>query len=205
VRQLGIRSSLRTPVVIAGSSELVLSISWQSVISEPDPATLAVVRRYADQAGLALEQLERRRAEDEVAARADATRRLQEVTASLSQATTSVDISNTCLERALASVGAEAGFVVLVEADGSKVVELVASAGYDDGELAAWRASGLTTTCRLPVRSRPGSPCGRSRPTRCRHSRDYRKRARRDGSPCRSRRVEARAVRCTSRFGDPGS
>jgi serine phosphatase RsbU (regulator of sigma subunit)/anti-sigma regulatory factor (Ser/Thr protein kinase) len=143
VQQLGIRSSLRTPVVISGSSELVLSISWRSVISEPDPATLAVVRRYADQAGLALEQLERRRAEDEIAARADATRRLQEVTASVSQATTSVDVGNTCLEHALASVGAEAGFVVLVEADGSKVVELVASAGYDDEELAAWRAAGL--------------------------------------------------------------
>jgi serine phosphatase RsbU (regulator of sigma subunit)/anti-sigma regulatory factor (Ser/Thr protein kinase) len=143
VRQLGIRSSLRTPVVISGSSELVLSISWRSVISEPDPATLAVVRRYADQAGLALEQLERRRAEDEVTARADATRRLQEVTASLSQATSTVDVSNTCLDHALASVGAEAGFVVLVEADGSKVVELVASTGYDDDELAAWQAAGL--------------------------------------------------------------
>jgi serine phosphatase RsbU (regulator of sigma subunit)/anti-sigma regulatory factor (Ser/Thr protein kinase) len=143
VRQLGIRSSLRTPVVISGSSELVLSISWQAVVSEPDPATLAVVRRYADQAGLALEQLERRRAESDLAARADATRRLQEVTASLSQAASSHDVSNTCLEHALASVGAEAGFVVLVGAGGSKVVELVASAGYDDDELAAWRATSL--------------------------------------------------------------
>ena len=44
VRELGIRSSLRTPVVIAGSSELVLAISWQVVVSEPDQATIAVVR-----------------------------------------------------------------------------------------------------------------------------------------------------------------
>ena len=143
VRQLGIRSSLRTPIVISGSSELVLSISWLTVVSEPEPATLAVVRRYADQAGLALEQLERRRAETEVAARADATRRLQEVTASLSQATTSLDVSNTCLEHALASVGAEAGFVVLTGAGGSKLVEIVASTGYDDDELSAWRAASL--------------------------------------------------------------
>ena len=39
VRKLGIRSSLRTPVVIAGSSELILSISWQQVISDPEPTT----------------------------------------------------------------------------------------------------------------------------------------------------------------------
>ena len=88
VRKLGIRSSLRTPVVISGSSELVLAISWQVVVSEPDPATTAVVRRFADQAALALEQAERRRAEAEAARRADATRRLQEVTAALSIAAT---------------------------------------------------------------------------------------------------------------------
>jgi hypothetical protein len=51
VRRLGIRSSLRAPVVISGISELVLAISWEVVVSEPDPATTAVVRRFADQAG----------------------------------------------------------------------------------------------------------------------------------------------------------
>ena len=119
VRELGIRSSLRTPVVIAGVPELVLAISWQVVISEPDTATVAVVRRFADQAGLALEQLERRRAQAAVAERAESTRRLQDVTAALSRATTIVDVSNTCLEHALESVGAEAGFVVLHRSRGN--------------------------------------------------------------------------------------
>jgi serine phosphatase RsbU (regulator of sigma subunit)/anti-sigma regulatory factor (Ser/Thr protein kinase) len=141
VRELGIRSSLRTPIVIAGVAELVLAISWQVVISEPDTATVAVVRRFADQAGLALEQLERRRAQAAVAERAESTRRLQDVTAALSRATTIVDVSNTCLEHALESVGAEAGFVVLTGPEGT-TVEIVSTAGYDDAELATWHGLG---------------------------------------------------------------
>jgi serine phosphatase RsbU (regulator of sigma subunit)/anti-sigma regulatory factor (Ser/Thr protein kinase) len=141
VRELGIRSSLRTPVVIAGKSELVLSISWQAVIPEPQPATRAVVRRFADQAGLALEQMERRRAQADAAVRADATRRLQDVTAALSRASTRLDVSNTCLEHALESIGAQAGFVVLARPDGT-TVEIIASSGYDDDELETWRRVG---------------------------------------------------------------
>ena len=143
VRRLGIRSSLRAPVVISGISELVLAISWEVVVSEPDPATTAVVRRFADQAGLALEAAERRRAETEAARRADATRRLQEVTAALSVASTTLDVSTACLEKALESVGAEAGFVALTGSAGSRVVELVTSSGYGDDDLAAWQALDL--------------------------------------------------------------
>jgi serine phosphatase RsbU (regulator of sigma subunit)/anti-sigma regulatory factor (Ser/Thr protein kinase) len=138
VRKLGIRSSLRTPVVIGGSNELILSISWQQVISEPEPATMVVVRRFADQAGLALEQLERRRAEADIAARVDATRRLQDLTAALALAVTTLDVSNVCLDGALASTGAEAGLVVLTGPKGTRTVELVTSAGYDDDALRGW-------------------------------------------------------------------
>jgi len=143
VTKLGIRSSLRTPVVIAGASELVLAVSWQVVVSEPDPATIVVVRRFADQAGLALEQVERRRAETDAERRADATRRLQEVTAALSAATTVLDVSTVCLEKALDSVGAEAGFVVLTGPTGSRAIEFATSSGYDEDELDAWRALDL--------------------------------------------------------------
>jgi anti-sigma regulatory factor (Ser/Thr protein kinase)/GAF domain-containing protein len=143
VTDLGIRSSLRTPVVIAGASELVLSLSWQVVVSEPDAATIAVVRRFADQAGLALEQVERRRAEADATRRAEATRRLQEVTAALSVATTTLEVSQTCLEKALDSVGAEAGFVVLTGPAGTRTVELVTSSGFGDDELEAWSGCDL--------------------------------------------------------------
>jgi serine phosphatase RsbU (regulator of sigma subunit)/anti-sigma regulatory factor (Ser/Thr protein kinase) len=142
VHELGIRSSLRTPILVGGRAELVLSLSWQVVVSEPDRSTLAIVRRFADQAALALEELERRRAEADAARRAEEMRRLQEVTAALSLAATPLDVSNTCLEHALRTVGADAGFVVLTGPDGT-TVDLVTSSGYTDDELEAWRSHGL--------------------------------------------------------------
>ncbi len=138
VQQLGIRSSLRMPIVIGASTELVLVVSWQTVIADPDPSTLAILRRFADQAGLALEQLDRRRAEAEVARRAAETQRLLQVTAALSRATTPADVGDACLEHALSAVGAEAGFVVLASRAGT-TVEFVSTRGYADDELDAWR------------------------------------------------------------------
>ena len=65
------------------------------------------------------------------------------MTAALSVATTVLDVSNACLEKALDSVGAEAGFVVLKGPAGHAPVEIVTSSGYDDEELDAWRALDL--------------------------------------------------------------
>jgi GAF domain-containing protein/anti-sigma regulatory factor (Ser/Thr protein kinase) len=142
VRQLGIRSSLRSPIAIGGKAELVLVVSWQTVIDQPDPATVAIVRRFADQAGLALAQLERRRAEERAAARADESERLQEITAALSLAATRGDVGDTCLKHALRLVGAEAGFVVLT-GEGGTSVQMVATEGYSGEALEAWGAVGL--------------------------------------------------------------
>ena len=142
VRQLGIRSSLRSPIVIGGRSELVLAVSWQTVIDRPDPTTIAIVRRFADQAGLALEQLERRLAEEQAAARAGEMERLQEVTAALSLAATRGDVGDTCLKHALRFIGAEAGFVVLTSSEGTSV-QMISNAGYSQDALEAWSALGL--------------------------------------------------------------
>jgi len=142
VRQLGIRSSLRSPIVIGGRTELVLVVSWQTVIDRPDPTTIAIVRRFADQAGLAFEQLERRRAEGREAARADETERLQEITAALSSAATPADVGDTCLKHALRFVGAEAGFVVLAGSGGTSV-QMISSMGYEEDALEAWSALGV--------------------------------------------------------------
>jgi GAF domain-containing protein/anti-sigma regulatory factor (Ser/Thr protein kinase) len=141
-RQLGIRSSLRSPIVIGGRAELVLVVSWQTIVDQPDPTTFAIVRRFADQAGLAFEQLERRRAEARATARAEENRRLQEVTAALSRAATRGDVGDMCLEHALRFVGAEAGFVVLTRA-GRTSVQMLSSRGYSEDALAAWGALGL--------------------------------------------------------------
>ncbi|MGH3066278.1 MAG: SpoIIE family protein phosphatase [Gaiellaceae bacterium] len=138
VRRMGIRSSLRSPIVIGEDAELVLAVSWKAVISEPEPSMVVLMRRFADQAGLALEQLERRRAEGEATRRAEDTARLQAVTAALSLAATPSDVADTCLEHAL-SLGAEAGFVVLTSSRGG-MFDLVTSRGLDDDELEVWRA-----------------------------------------------------------------
>ncbi|MGH3128725.1 MAG: SpoIIE family protein phosphatase, partial [Gaiellaceae bacterium] len=142
VRQLGIRSSLRSPIAIGGKAELVLVVSWQTEVDRPDPTTIAVVRRFGDQAGLAIGQLERRRAEAQAAARADEMERLQEVTAALSLAASRVDVGDTCLEHALRFVGAEAGFVVLSGASGTSV-QMISNKGYSEDALQAWSALGL--------------------------------------------------------------
>ena len=142
VRQLGIRSSLRSPIAIGGRAELILVVSWQTAVDEPDPTTIAIVRRFADQAGLAIGQLERRRAEAEAAARAAETERLQEVTAALSLAASRADVGDTCLEHALRFVGADAGFVVLTGAGGTSV-QMISNVGYSEDVLEAWSALGL--------------------------------------------------------------
>jgi GAF domain-containing protein/anti-sigma regulatory factor (Ser/Thr protein kinase) len=142
VRQLGIRSSLRSPIAVGGRAELVLVVSWQAVIDEPDQTTIAIVRRFADQAGLALGQLERRRAEERAAARARETERLQEITAALSQAATRGEVGDACVRYALRLVGADAGFIVLTGAGGSSV-QMLSSTGYSEQALQAWSALGL--------------------------------------------------------------
>ncbi|HXG76163.1 MAG TPA: SpoIIE family protein phosphatase [Gaiellaceae bacterium] len=136
VRRLGIRSSLRAPITVGGRAEMLLVVSWRQEQPEPDPSTVVLFRRFADQAGLAVEQLKRRRAEAEAAERAAETRRLQEVTAALSLAATTADVGEVCVEHALAAVGADAGLVVL--ADGAELA-LGAARGLTDGELASWR------------------------------------------------------------------
>ncbi|HEU0248303.1 MAG TPA: SpoIIE family protein phosphatase [Gaiellaceae bacterium] len=140
IRRIGVRSSLRSPIVIGARAELVLAVSWQVVISEPEPSTVILMRRFADQAGLALEQLERRRAEAESARRAEDMARLQAVTAALSLAATPTEVADTCLEHAL-SLGADAGFVVFPGSQ-REAFDFVSSQGLGDDELEAWRAFG---------------------------------------------------------------
>jgi serine phosphatase RsbU (regulator of sigma subunit)/anti-sigma regulatory factor (Ser/Thr protein kinase) len=135
IRRLGVKSSLRAPFVVGERAEMLLTISWRTVVTEPDPSTFLLVRRFIDQAGLALEQVERRRAEREAERRALDARRLQEVTAALSQASTLALVGETCLEHAFAAVRAAGGLIGLVRL-GSPLVELMATRGYEDDEIA---------------------------------------------------------------------
>ena len=158
VRELGIRSSLRTPIVIAG----VARAGPLDLLAGRDLG--AGSRRRSSSSAASPTRRVSRWSNSSAAARKrrwrsgrTSTRRLQDVTAALSRATTIVEVSNTCLEHALASVGAEAGFVVLNGPEGT-TVEIVTSSGYDDDELAAWRELGLDCRCAL----RTGDLLGRA-------------------------------------------
>jgi serine phosphatase RsbU (regulator of sigma subunit)/anti-sigma regulatory factor (Ser/Thr protein kinase) len=135
VRALDLRSSLRVPFVSAGQAEYVLALSWQTEISSPDASTLVLLRRFADQAGLALEQVERRRAETEANQRARDARRLNEMTSALAHAATPADVSAVCLEHARAAVGASGGVLVRAPREGA-TLEVLARVGPQGRDLA---------------------------------------------------------------------
>ena len=98
---------------------------------------MLLARRFSDHAGLALEQLERREAEDEAARRALETRRLLDSTAALAAAATPAEVTNAILAEGLRSLGAVSGVVVTVTEDGD-ALELVDSHGYRPETIAPW-------------------------------------------------------------------
>lgn len=129
-RELGIRSSLRIPIVIGAQYDRVLALQWERVIPEPAPSVLAVMRRFADQAGLAIEQAERRMAQDQ-------TRALQAVTEALAAAVTLADVGSAVVRQGVVALSARAATVYALSEDGTSV-ELVASDGYPNEVTTAW-------------------------------------------------------------------
>ena len=92
------------------------------MIPEPAPSVIAVARRFADQAGLAIEQAERRRAQEE-------TRALQAVTEALAAAATPSDVGLAIVRQGVKALGARAATVYALREDGEGL-ELIASEGY---------------------------------------------------------------------------
>jgi serine phosphatase RsbU (regulator of sigma subunit)/K+-sensing histidine kinase KdpD len=116
-RALGTVSALRIPVAHSGKVDRVLVLQWTTRPSEPSSATLALARRFADQAGLALEQAERRSAEAIAERRADETRKLLDVTSALAVATTTHDVVDMLLGHGALALGAERGIVAVREGE----------------------------------------------------------------------------------------
>ncbi len=130
-KRLGLFSSLRIPIVIGAQFDRILALQWERVIPEPAPSVIAVARRFADQAGLAIEQAARRRAQDE-------TRGLQAVTEALSAAATPAEVGAAIVRQGVAALGARAATVYALSEDGEGL-ELVASEGYSTGVTSAWQ------------------------------------------------------------------
>jgi len=135
-RHFGIRSSLRVPIAIGGRAERVLALQWTRIVPEPSPSTIALARRFADQAGLALEHAERRVAQDAASRNAEETRRLLDVTAALAAAMGPSEVAGAILREAFTGLGANAGAVVRVNGDNE--LALVAAVGYPDHVVAGW-------------------------------------------------------------------
>ena len=137
VRRIGIRSWLWAPIAAGGRTERRPLLLLGNRATEPDPSLMLLARRFSDHAGLALEQLERREAEDEAQRRALETRRLLDSTAALAAAATPSEVTNAILTEGLRSLGAASGVVVTVTADGD-ALEIIDSHGYRPETLAPW-------------------------------------------------------------------
>ena len=153
--RLGVHSWLWLP--IGERAEHALLVAWHAAVGEPGPPTLVLARRFSDQAGLALEQIDRRTAQAQAARQTERTRRLQRVTAALSQAATPVDVSNACLEHTMAAIGAVAGMVGFVR-PGGDTVELISSRGYSEHELEPWQTFPLSAEVPLAAAVREREP-----------------------------------------------
>ena len=147
-KRLGLFSSLRIPIVIGAQFERVLALQWERVIPEPAPSVIAVMRRFADQAGLAIEQAARRQAQDE-------TRALQAVTEALAAAATPSDVGSAIVRQGVRALGARAATVYAVDEDGEEL-ELVASEGYPREMMSAWERIPLDAATPLADAIRSG-------------------------------------------------
>ncbi len=137
-KAVGVHSSLRVPIVIGGTAGRILVLQWQRVISPPQPATLVLARRFADQAGLALAQAERRVAQEAAAQNAEEARRLLDITAALAAALTPKDVADAALSEAVRALRADAGVVVRLS-EGGDELELIEAIGYPEAAVRQWQ------------------------------------------------------------------
>jgi GAF domain-containing protein/anti-sigma regulatory factor (Ser/Thr protein kinase) len=136
-RRFGIRSSLRVPIAVSGETRHVLVLQWSTVEPAPQPFQLLLARRYADQAGLALEHAERRVAQLDAARNADDIRRLLDITTALAGAGDAVSVAQAAVTEAVRSLGATAGAIAMVEGPNLRIL---ASGGYSAGVLEGWES-----------------------------------------------------------------
>ena len=135
-KAVGTRSSLRVPIAVGGRAERVLVLQWTKTMREVSPWIVALARRFADQAGLALEYSERREAQVEATQNAEETRRLLDVTAAMAAEMEPPAVAETALREAFRGLGATAG--VVVRRGGDTGLELVSALGFSETIMASW-------------------------------------------------------------------
>jgi GAF domain-containing protein len=126
-------SIIGVPISIHGETGRLLVVQWLHEMEAPDPRALLVLQRFADQAGLALERADRRRAEQDARRNTRQTQRLLALSAALAAARTVDDVAAALTAEARAQMGAE-GATVFAVVDGRSLEVLAAARSRDRDE-----------------------------------------------------------------------
>jgi GAF domain-containing protein len=107
-------STIAVPIAIEGGTGRLLAARWPGETAPSDARSLLVLQRFADQAGLALERADRRRAEQDARRNTRQTKRLLALSAALAAARTVDDVAAALTAEACAQMGAETATVYAV-------------------------------------------------------------------------------------------
>jgi serine phosphatase RsbU (regulator of sigma subunit)/anti-sigma regulatory factor (Ser/Thr protein kinase) len=136
-----VRSALLVPVAVERSVRWMLSLTWHERVAEPTPGMLAAAQRYADQAGLALEQAQRLVVQAEADRLNAALLRLLELSPAFRSGTASpADVATGICEAAAQTFDTDAAAIWQVDADGFSL-------------LSRWPSTGPSSHDHLPLRT----------------------------------------------------
>jgi PAS domain S-box-containing protein len=140
MREVGLRSAMIVPLKVRESVLGVITFVNTDSSHRYAEKDLAMAENLASRAALAIDNARLFRAEQQTRREAERTsdflRRLQAVSASLSQALTPEEVAVAVIEQGVKSLGAHAGTVVLL--DGSEL-EIVGSIGFHRELIEKWR------------------------------------------------------------------
>ncbi|HET7460593.1 MAG TPA: GAF domain-containing protein, partial [Longimicrobium sp.] len=140
LREVGFSSVVIVPMTAGGRTLGALTLVHSDSGRHFDHDDLVMAGSLARRAGVALENARLYAAEQAARAAAEAAaeriRRLQALTAALSQAATPADVARAALQQGLAALGGVAGGVAVLDADG-RTLEMVASEGLSPGDAEA--------------------------------------------------------------------
>jgi len=143
VREVGFSSAIIVPMPAGGRTLGALTLVHADSGRHFDHDDLVMAGSLARRAGVALENARLYAAEQAARAAAEAAaeriRRLQALTAALSQAATPVAVAEAALRQGLAALGGVAGGVAVLDADG-RTLEMVAAEGLsaDEADANGW-------------------------------------------------------------------
>jgi PAS domain S-box-containing protein len=165
-REMGMRSAMAIPLVTRkGPFGIAAFGSGRRSFA---PEDLIVAEEIGRRAALAVENARlvaaAKRAQDAAERAARRTARLQALSAALASALTPNDAAVTAVREAVAAVGADAGVLVLLSADRSRL-DVMSARGYDEQQVETWRHFPVDSPVPLAEAVRTGEPVIVSTPT----------------------------------------